>query len=249
MTVDAADSDSGLASAQVSIDGNTASVSLCSSRPCPETVSDVPLAVDVGGVGLHVLLVTVTDVAGNTGTLLETSVEVLAPVPPGSNTVTVGISARHDGPPTEGPLEEPGHKHPSEEGPPKPPICPSPMLEMKLASRPVGYTREGVPLLRRGRPYRFTGALTCLHGRRRVRAPDGTPVRVLYQIGRRTFRASRDTMIVHGGKLSAMLTFKSARTTIFRYSQIGGEDVEVRIRTAIARPSRHDHRVKKGRGA
>jgi hypothetical protein len=56
-------------------------------------------------------------------------------------------------------------------------------------------------------------------------------------------------MIVHGGSLSALLAFKSARTTIFRYSQAGGEDVEVRIRTAIARRSRHDHRVKKRSGA
>ncbi len=248
LTIDAGDAGSGLASARASIDGNTTSVSLCSVPPCPETVSDVPLSVDVGGAGLHVLLVTVTDVAGDTATLLETPIEVLAPVPSGSNTVTVGISARHDGPPTEGPPEKSGHKHPSEEGASKPPVCPSPMLEIKLASRPVGYTRQGVPLLRRGRLYRFTGALTCLRGRRRVRAPDGTPVHVLYQIGRRTSTAGRHTMIVHGGNLSAMLTFKSARTTIFRYSQTGGEDVEVRIRTAIAHRNRHDHRAKRRGG-
>jgi hypothetical protein len=119
------------------------------------------------------------------------------------------------------------------------------MLEMQLASRPVGYNRQGVPLLRRGRLYRFTGALTCLHGRRRLRAPDGTHVSVLYQIGRRTFKAGHHTMIVHGGSLSAILTFKSARTTIFRYSQAGGEDVEVRIRTAIARRRSDDHRGKR----
>ena len=35
------------------------------------------------------LLVTVTDAVGNTGTLLEAPIEVLDPVPPGSNTVTV----------------------------------------------------------------------------------------------------------------------------------------------------------------
>lgn len=244
LTIDAGDAGSGLTSARASIDGNTTSVSLCSAPPCPETVSGIPLSVEVGGAGLHVLLVTVTDAAGNTATLLETPIEVLALVSPGSNTVTVGISARHEGTPTEGFSEEPGHKHPPEEVPPKPPVCPSPMLEMRLASRPLGYTPQGVPVLRRDRLYRFTGALTCLHDRRRVSAPDGTPVRVLYQVGQRTFKAGRHTMFVHRGSLSAMLTFKSARTTIFRYSQAGGEDVEVRIRTAIARRDRHDHRAK-----
>jgi len=248
LMIHAGDTGSGLASAQASIDGNTTSVSLCSAPPCPETVSDVPLSVDVGGAGLHVLLVTVTDAAGNTGTLVETPIEVLAPVPPGSNTVTVGISARHDGSPTEGPPEEPSHKHPHEERPPKPPVCPSPMLEMQLASRPLGYTRRGVPVLRRSRRYHFTGELTCLHGRRRVWAPDGTPVRVLYKVKRRTFKAGHDTMLVHRGSLSVMLEFKSARTTIFRYSQAGGEDVEVRIRTAIARRDPHNHRGKRGGG-
>jgi hypothetical protein len=249
LTIDASDTGSGLASAQASIDGNTASVSLCSASPCPEAVSNIPLSIDVGGAGSHVLLVTVTDVVGNTDTLLEAPIEVLDPVPPGSNTVTVGISAMHDGSPVE-PPEEPTHKHPHKEPPPPvPPVCPSPMLEMRLASRPLGYTRKGLPVLRRGRRYRFTGRLTCLHGRRRASAPDGTPVRVLYKIGRRTLRAERNAMLVHRGSLSATLGFESARTIIFRYSQADGEDVEVRISTAIARRYPDDHRGKRRGGA
>ncbi len=244
LTIDASDTGFGLANAQASIDGNTTSVNLCSMPPCPEAVSNIPLSINVGDAGSHVLLVTVTDVAGNTGTLLEAPIEVLDPVPSGSNTVTVGISAMHNGPPTE-PPEEPAHKNPSKEPPRVPPICPSPMLEMRLASTPLGYTREGVPVLRRNRRHRFTGRLTCLHGHRRASAPDGTPVRVLYKIGRRTFRAGRGTILVHGGSLSAMFEFKSARTIIFRYSQAGGEDVEVEISTAIARRGPHNHRGKR----
>ncbi len=243
LTIDASDTGSGLASVQASIDGNTASVSLCSARSCPEAVSDIPLSIEVGGAGSHVLLVTVTDAAGNTGTLLEAPIEVLDPVPPGSNTVTVGISAMHSGPPVE-PPEEPPHKHPLKE-PPVPPVCPSPMLEMRLASKPLGYTRKGVPVLRRGRRYRFTGRLTCLHGHRRASAPDGTPVRVLYRVGRRTFKAGRGTMLVRAGSLSGMFKFKSAGTLVFRYSQADGEDVEVRISTAIARRESHNHRGKR----
>jgi hypothetical protein len=245
LTIDASDTGSGLASVQASIDGKTAYVSLCSARSCPEVVSNIPISIEVGSAGSHMLLVTVTDAIGNTGTLLEAPIEVLDPIPPGSNTVTVGISAMHEGPPVE-PPEEPTHKHPRKEPPPRvPPVCPSPMLEMYLASKPLGYTRKGVPVLRRDRRYRFTGRLTCLHGHRRTSAPDGTPVHVLYKVGRRTFTAGRDTMLVHGGGLSAMFAFKSARTIIFRYSQAGGEDVEVRISTAIARRDSHNYRGKK----
>lgn len=243
LTIDASDTGSSLASAQASIDGNTASVSLCSAPPCPEAVSNIPLSIDVGGTGSHMLLVTVTDAVGNTGTLFEEPIEVLDPVLPGSNTVTIGISAMHEGPPVESP-EEPAHKHPIKEPPPRvPPVCPSPMLEMSLASTPLGYTRNGVPVLRRGRRYRFRGRLTCLHGRRhRASAPDGTPVHVLYKVGRRTFTAGRGTMIVRRGNLGGTFEFESAGTIIFRYSQAGGEDVEVRISTAIERRDPHSHR-------
>jgi hypothetical protein len=248
LTIDASATGSGLASAQASIDGSTTSVSLCSASPCPEAVSNIPLSIDVGGAGSHVLLVTVTDTVGDTGTLLEEPIEVLDPVLPGSNTVTVGISAVHEGPPVESP-EESAHKHPLKEPPPRvPPVCPSPMLEMRLASTPLGYTRKGVPVLRRGRRYRFTGRLTCLHGRHRASAPDGTPVRVLYKVGRRTSMAARGPILVRRGDLSATFEFESARTIIFRYSQAGGEDVEVGISTAIARrdPPSH-HRKRRGR--
>jgi hypothetical protein len=249
LTIDASDTGSGLRSAQASIDGNTASVSLCSAPPCPQAVSNIPLSIDVGTAGSHMLLVTVTDAAGFTGTLLEAPIEVLDPVPLGSNTVTVGITAMHEGPPVE-PPEEPAHKHPPKEPPSRvPPVCPSPMLEMHLASKPLWYTRKGVPVLRRDRRYRFTGRLTCLHGRRRVSAPEGTPVRVLYKVGRRISTAAHGPMLVRKGTLSAMFELKSARTIVFRYSQAGGEDVEVRISTAIARRDPHNHRGKKGGGA
>ena len=249
LTIDASDTGSGLTSAQASIDGNTASVSLCSTPPCPQAVSNIPLSIDVGTAGSHMLLVTVTDAVGNTGTLLEAPIEVLDRVPLGSNTVTVGITATHEGPPVE-PPEEPAHKHPRKEPPPRvPPICPSPMLEMHLAYKPLGYTRRGVPVLRRDRRYRFTGRLTCLHGRHRVSAPEGTPVRVLYKVGRRISMAGHDTMLVRKGRLSTMLELKSARTIIFRYSQAGGEDVEVRISAAIALRDPRNHRGKRRGGA
>jgi len=248
LRIDASDTGSGLISAQASIDGNAASVSLCSAPPCPQTVSNIPLSIDVGTAGSHMLLVTVTDAVGSTGTLLEAPIEVLDPMPLASNTVTVGITAMHEGSSME-PPEEPDHKHLPKEPPPRvPPVCPTPMLEMHLASKPLGYTRRGVPVLRRDRRYHFTGRLTCLHGRHRVSAPEGTPVRVLYKVGRRISTVGHDTMLVRKGLLNTVLELKSARTIIFRYSQAGGEDVEVRIGAAIALRDRRNHRGKSSRG-
>jgi hypothetical protein len=268
LVIDASEAGAGLASAQASIGPNSASVSLCPvpasaggklSGECPESVSDVPLSIDVGGAGSHVLLVTVTDAAGNTGTLLETPIEVLAPVPPGSNTVTVGISARHGGPPepieTGGKGGKGGNGGRSEvSGSSSSTVCRSPLLAMRFASRPVRYVKikaQRIPVLRAGRRYRYRGQLTCLPAgaTRRVSAPDGTVVHVLYQVGRRTFTAGRSTMVAHRGRLSALLGFKSARTIVFRYGQAGGENLEVRIRTAIARRHPNHHSGKRRGGA
>jgi hypothetical protein len=269
LVIDASEAGAGLASAQATVDGSTASVSLCPQSlagKCPEAVSGVPLSVGVGGEGTHELIVTVTDSAGNTGTLAQRTIDVLAPVSPGSNTVTVGVSAGRGGPPVEAPPEEllpeeGSHKYPHEEPPPKgPPVCPSPMLEMHLASKPLRYTREHVPVLRPGRLDLFTGRLTCLHRRRRVSAPDGTPVRVLYKdpscaLGRPGCMSSwrERTATVHKGRLGIRLRIVSPGAIVFSYRPRDGESVEVSLPVAVAdghhSRTRHHSRTPNHRGA
>jgi len=249
LTIDASDTGSGLASAQASIDGNTASVSLCSAPPCPEVVSSVPLSVSVGGAGSNELVVSVTDAAGNTGTLVERPIEVFSPAPPGSNTVTIGIG--NGGPPSSGPPEptETGGKggnggkggRGEVSGASSSNVCRSPLLAMRLVSRPLRYAmvkKRRIPVLRARRDYTYRGRLTCLLGGRRVSAPTGTVVHVLYKIGRHPARRSdRGTMTVHMGNLRAILgyNYTSARTIIFRYGPINGELVQVKISIEIAR--------------
>jgi hypothetical protein len=256
LTIDASDTGSGLESVQAAIDGSTSSVSLCLASPagkCPETVSDVPLSIDVGGEGSHVLLVTVTDAAGNTATLVEKTIEVLAPVPPGSNTVTIGISGRHGGPPE--PAEtggEGGNGGRGEvSGTSSSSACRSPLLAMRLASRPLRYAevkKRRIPVLRVRRNYTYRGRLTCLLHGRRVSAPTGTAVHVFYEIGGHPVRRSgRGTMVVHRGNLRAILghSYASARTIVFSYGAIDGELVQVMIPIEIA-PA-HSRRGRRGR--
>jgi len=259
LMIDASDTTTGLASAQASIGGNTASVSLCPppasaggavkasfGGECPESVSNVPLSIDVGGEGSHVLLVTVTDAAGNTTTLVDKTIEVQSPSPPGSNTVTIGIG--NGGPPSSGPPEptETGGKggnggRGEVSGASSSNVCRSPLLAMRLVSRPLRYAmvkKRRIPVLRARRDYTYRGRLTCLLGGRRVSAPTGTVVHVLYKIGRHPARRSdRGTMTVHMGNLRAILgyNYTSARTIIFRYGPINGELVQVKISIEIAR--------------
>jgi hypothetical protein len=255
LKINASDTGAGLVSAHVSIGGSSASVSLCPAPVsvggqlidgCPESVSEVPLSIDVGRAGSHSLAVTVTDAAGHLSTLVEQTIEVLAPPKQEGNTLTIGVSNGHVGPHGELLSEEPaGHESLGFKEAQPPPVCPSPMLAMRLAVRPLGHTRRHVPVLWAGRRYRFTGRLTCLHGRRRISAPDGTTVLALDQRHRCVrghpkckVRWRERTVTVHKGALKIRLRVSSRGTVIFRYRPSHGESVRVRLRVAV-RHMRH----------
>ena len=261
LMIDASDTAAGLASAQASIGGNTASVSLCPASmagKCPETAVNVPLSVSVGGAGSNELVVSVTDAAGDTTTLVDQTIEVQSPTPPGSNTVTIGIGSG-GGPPESGPPEggptgggkgrNGGRGEVS--GASSSTVCRSPLLAMRLVSKPLRYAKvkkRRIPVLRARRDYTYRGRLTCMLGGRRVSAPTGTVVHVLYKIGRYPARRSaRGTMTVHKGNLRAILgySYTSALTIVFRYGAIDGELVQVKIPIEIA-PT-HPRRGRRGR--
>jgi hypothetical protein len=254
LKINASDTDAGLVSAHVSIGASSASVSLCPApasaggapiHGCPESVSEVPLSVGVGGAGAHVLTVTVTDAAGHLSTLVEQTIEVLAPPKQEGNTLTIGISNGRVGPHGELLSEEPGQGVLSYKEESPPPVCPSPMLAMRLASRPLGRTHQHVPMLWWGRRYRFKGRLTCLDGRRRVSAPNGTTVRVLYERHictrnhhRCVVRSRKLTITVRKGRLKVRLRMVFAGAMVFRYRPSHGESVQVRLQVAV-RHMRH----------
>jgi hypothetical protein len=260
LTIDAYDSGSGLERAEAAIDGNADSVSLCTAAAvgeCPKSASDVALSIDVGGEGSHELVVTVSDAAGNTATLVEQTIEVRAPRPPSGAgaAIAVGIAGGSSGPPGRPPQEEPPRKEPpSTEPPPRvSPGCRAPMLAMHLASKPLRRRRHGVPVLRRGRRYLFAGALSCLRQRKRVPAPDGTLVQVRYRhrcmrgLYRCTLTAPEGTIAVKRGRLKVRLLIRRPGAIVFRYRPRQAGSLQVSLRIAVAhRRHRHHWRLRPG---
>jgi len=254
LTIDASDPSSGLVRAEAAIGGNTATVSLCPpGGECPESVSNVSLSIGVGGEGSHELRVSVTDAAGNTTTLVDRTIEVQSPAQSGPNTITIGIGSQPPSsqpPGGQPPFSEPAGGVAGSTASGAAVTCRSPMLTMRLLSKPLRYTKVKkrlIPVLRARRNYTYRGRLTCLLGGRRVSAPTGTVVHVFYKVGRRPARRSgRGTMTVHKGNLTAILgySYTSARTIIFRYGPINGELVQVKIPIEIARahPKRRTRR-------
>ncbi len=254
---DVSDVGLGLANAEVLIDGReVAFVRLgsgaCPERPassatidlplgddgCPNNVSNVALQVPVGGVGTHSLKVRVTDAAGTTTTLEERTIEVQGPPQPGPSTVTITVG--NQGYPSSGGGGPGSSSGSTPGGTPVP--CQLPELSMKLASKPLRWVeidKRRVPVLRSRRRYVFRGRLTCLVDKRRVSAPTGIVVRVLYKIGRHTYYTpGEDTVTVYRGRLRAILGYSSSRTIIFRYKPGDGEFAQVKIPIEIAHGDR-----------
>jgi|1186.fasta_scaffold23733_2 hypothetical protein len=122
--------------------------------------------------------------------------------------------------------------------------CASAKLSMLLSQKPVR-VRTGVAVLTRGRPYRFTGRLTCVLGNRRVSAPKRTKIQILALVKGRT--APKGTALVgSGGRVAIRLASPSARTLEFRFRSDGGGITRVRIKVqTVTGPRKHDPRTKR----
>jgi hypothetical protein len=267
LLLDASDTGLGLANAQASIDeSNTTFVRLgtgsCPEHPvigatielplgaaCPRSVSNVPLSLDTTGLsdGEHTLRVWVTDAAGNTATLVDQPIVVQneKPATGTSATVTVGIGSgttSSTSTATSAPVTAHGGVLGYTASTAPSVACQLPELSMRLASKPLRYAKHHVPVLRARHHYVFKGNMTCLLHDRRVPAPTGTVLRVLYTVktGRhayRTYASGRSTMTVHDGKLRAILAYHNSRTIIFRYNPHNGEYAQVKIPIQITHVS------------
>jgi hypothetical protein len=91
-----------------------------------------------------------------------------------------------------------------------------------------------VPVLERGKRYRFRGALTCVVRGHRVAAPKRTRVDFLNRLGRRTL--DKGGVLTRGkGRVTVIVTALSTRTLIFRFADPSGKRVEVRIKVKVVR--------------
>lgn len=177
--------------------------------------------------GAQRLEILVEDGAGRVTHLIDRSIAVVNTPVPWQSTVTLTLgsgSARPGSPVTpSGAPPVPGGKPP----------CSAPRLSIALAQRPLRF-RHGIPVLARGRQYRFEGRLTCRSGGRRRPAAQGTVVEQRHVVRGRTvvktsLKARRD------GRLYAWLKPAGSRVLVFRVHAADGKIVRVRIPIRVAR--------------
>ncbi len=104
---------------------------------------------------------------------------------------------------------------------------------MLLVSNPVRISK-GVPVLRYGKRYRFKGRLTCLVNGKRRSAPKGTRIELLNTARGRTVSRVR-TEVGVSGAIALRLSYRRARTLVFRYRAADGTTAQVRIKVRVTR--------------
>jgi hypothetical protein len=221
--------------------GGAGPVNLPLDAGCPGTVSDVPLVLSTSGVpdGVHQLTVTVTDAAGNATTLVSQAITVAnSPVVP-SATASIGVgsgTAAGGGSTGSGSGSGSGTSAGTSGGPsggsaggsPGTPAasCVSPELSVSLHTHPVRISRHDVAVIRRAKPYTFTGMLTCLRGTHRVAGTLDTPIEI-HEVVRKHVVVKTGVALRRDGKLTVLLPFPSSRTVEFIY--LGSRPTVVKI--------------------
>jgi hypothetical protein len=219
-----------LASTAVDVDGAAvASAGLCppdSTSGCQAEHATMPLDTQALADGEHHVVVTVTDADGHTIDAVDRDFDVLNHPPAGSPTATMNVGAGA-ATPQGGSVSGAGVEGASAVS------CTTPQLSMSLAQRPLRVSR-GVPVLSKGKRYRFSGRLTCVTGGKRRSAPRGTRVsRVDVIHGRRVRRSS--AVVGNGGRIATSFSLPSSRAVEFGATTAGGKASKVRIRVLVQR--------------
>jgi hypothetical protein len=175
--------------------------------------------------GDHWLEVTIEDVTGAKKILRQMITVDNTPLV-NRPTVTVQIGSGTIAPPS----SPPGGGDPPGPGP----TCRAPRLSMRLADKPLRF-RRGVPVLKRGKAYRYEGKLTCRVDGRRRPAPRGMEVQVRNRLRAGWTVVKPSVEVRKAGEIVARLAYSSSRTIIFRVRGAGGEVVRVRIPIRVVR--------------
>lgn len=179
--------------------------------------------------GPYTLTVSVEDWAGNVTTTTQ-PINVLNTLPVNTPTQqlsigTSGIVIPQENQPSPGPSGGVAGSLSSQ--------CRSPRLSVFLDQKPLR-VRRGVPVLKAGKRYRFSGRLTCVINGRRRSAPKRTRIDILNTVGKKTVRKP-GTRIRDKGRLSVVLSYRSSRVIIFRFTNSNGQRSQVRIRIRVAK--------------
>lgn len=190
---------------------------------CP---AEAKLAIDAKGLpfGQQELVVTVVDERGEY--VLERRTITIEPMPVFNKTVVVQVGSGKIEPPS----SPPGGPVDPETGP----TCRSPRLSMRLADTPLRF-RRGVPVLKRGKTYRYKGKLSCRINGKRKPAPRGMGVQVRNRLRAGWTVVKPSVEVRKAGEIVARLAYRSSRTIIFRVRGARGELVTVRIPIRVVR--------------
>jgi hypothetical protein len=227
--------DARLVDATMTVDGapaNRATFCADTEPACADQRVPLPLDTTHYADGVRQVVITIRDADGNTFTI-DTYVEVWNNRGPNcSPKCTAPLSIGSAGSPAQPPG---GNAGGGVQGTTKS-SCLSPRLSMSLAQRPLRIS-HGVPVLLKGKSYRFTGRLTCLVGNKRRSAAKGARIDVRNVLSGTTHRRP-GTKVGNGGKITVLLKYTSSRTIEFRYTNADGKSSKVRIKVRIAQRKR-----------
>jgi hypothetical protein len=193
-------------------------------------VDNIGITVPTAGVadGYYTLVVRVADWAGNVGEQTST-VEVNNNVNLGKASQTLSIGTSDNTPPNVVANTNNGGKTgvagQSSQN------CTTPRLSFSLSQKPSRISK-GVPVLVAGKRYRFNGRLTCVINKKRRSAPKGARVELMNKIGKKTYTKT-GTTVRSDGKLTIILSYKTSRTLIFRFTNSDGKRSQVSIKVKV----------------
>jgi hypothetical protein len=118
--------------------------------------------------------------------------------------------------------------------------CTTPRLSFSLSQKPMRISK-GVPVLQSGKRYRFNGRLTCVINKKRRSAPKGARVELTNKIGKKTYTKT-GTTVRSDGKLTIILSYKTSRTVIFRFTNSDGKRSQVSIKVKVEKKKKTSKR-------
>lgn len=197
----------------------------CAAQPCTDGTATLSFDSTQYPDGPYVLAATAADSHGHSGAYGPPSFEIWnhRPVPTRSATLTIGSGVPTPPASGGGTGGVAGATAAS---------CSRPRLSVVLDQKPLRI-RHGVPVLKRGKRYRFRGRLTCVVHHKRVSAPKRTRIDRLDKVGRRMVHKGGALVRGHG-RLTFIVPALSSRTLIFRFIN-GDRRLDVKIKIKVAR--------------
>ena len=183
--------------------------------------------------GSYHLAVTVTDSDGASASAFDDpDFEIFNP-PPGSDTAQLTIGSGVPAPPQ---VQNPGGNVLGASAN----SCAKPKLSMRLDQKPLRI-HKGVPVLVKGKRYRFSGKLTCLVNNKRVAASKHTQI-ALAAILEGKSHGKGHASVGAKGKIVVRFSVPSSRTLEFRFTTADKKVTRVRIKVKVVKVAKKKHK-------